>query len=260
MFSGLKVSFFVVFALLGMGFSQTQTEFDKIILLDKTVYDGKVKVIKDNTICFDDQETGIEYEIDKSKILTVILASGKVLTFSNSEQPKLNRECVGGNPQIDVEFGGNVSFSYSSTDNTYNTLLSINPSIVKYFSSFFIGPILGLSVNWYKINTYSYDYYYNYYGPSSYSGTEGEYFLGARFGTLLSQSNPNWLPYFASGICAAWLDNGSSTGLSIPVELGVKNRIGSSAFINYAIQYNYLHFGSTNSNTIGFNIGLSLFK
>ena len=52
-------------------------ETDKIYLLDGKVLEGKVNLIKNDVVQFTDKETEIQYEINKTDIKVIVLASGK---------------------------------------------------------------------------------------------------------------------------------------------------------------------------------------
>jgi hypothetical protein len=148
------------------------------------------------------------------------------------------------------EFGGNVVFSYTFTSsNSYFTLLDVEPTYLKYFSSFFVGPVIGLQVDWVRSNDVNRTYF----------GNDDQYLLGAQAGYILDKWNPNLFPYISLGACAV-LTNNPSTGISVPIIIGLKSTIGTSSIINYGIIYDFTDMKSVKSNTLGFNVGISIYK
>jgi hypothetical protein len=54
---------------------------DKIYMLDGKILEGKVNLIKNDVVQFTDKETEIQYEINKTDIKVIVLASGKPIVF-----------------------------------------------------------------------------------------------------------------------------------------------------------------------------------
>ena len=251
----VRMSLSLVFMLALTGFSQSQNIRDILILKDKTVYNAAIKAIKDNTVIYSDPAGTVnDIELNKSEILAIILENGEVMTFSGNTVTVPAREQKRGDSTIDYEFGGEVSFMHASKNGEYNSLLTMEPYFVKYLSSFFFGPVLGLQVHWYRY------YYYYYYSEQFYTGHTGEYVAGMLFGGLISDRKSGFLPYVSLGVCAVSYYNGSSTGVSIPIEFGLKQRIGGSTFLNYGFVYNYTNVEDNSLNTFGMHIGISFYR
>ena len=60
---------------------------DKIYMVDGSILEGKVNLIKNDVVQFTDKETEIQYEIDKTDIKVIVPASGKPIVFN--EPPKV---------------------------------------------------------------------------------------------------------------------------------------------------------------------------
>jgi len=62
---------------------------DKIYLFDGKILEGKVNLIKNEVVQFTDKETEIQYEINKTDIKVIVLASGKPIVFDEPiNEPK----------------------------------------------------------------------------------------------------------------------------------------------------------------------------
>lgn len=88
-FSVLSLIFFLV----SISFIQAQTDTvktDKVYMLDGSTMDGKVKTVKNDIVVFTDKETGVDYEIKKSDIKVIILASGKPIIFTENTEVSKN--------------------------------------------------------------------------------------------------------------------------------------------------------------------------
>jgi len=55
---------------------------DKIYMTDGSIIEGKVNLIKNDVVQFTDKETEIQYEINKTDIKVIVLASGKPIVFN----------------------------------------------------------------------------------------------------------------------------------------------------------------------------------
>jgi len=83
----LVAFFIVIFAII----CHAQTEdLDKMELKDGTVIIGKVEKIKTDVVEFKESETALIYESNKADIRYIQLASGKILTFENYQEPTGN--------------------------------------------------------------------------------------------------------------------------------------------------------------------------
>jgi hypothetical protein len=267
----VRICMFPVFLLIGTGFPQTPNVYDILILKDKTVYNVHIKSITANSVIYTDPAagTGLDYEQNKSGILTIILENGKVLTFSDTygKEPvieELNREGLkehnGGSLKINFECGGDVSFLHAAENGEYEGLFSMEPFYFKYFSSFFFGPIFGYQLSWYRFRDYYWDPYSYYPVETYYHGHSSQCIFGMQFGGLMAGQESDFLPYVSAGICGVSYANGRSTGVSIPLELGLKQRIGASTFLNYGFVYNYTNVNDNSLNTFGMQIGISFYK
>jgi hypothetical protein len=89
----MKQLFTIMFVFIFSMISFTQTEpvqSDKIYMVDGKTLEGKVNLIKDDVVQFTDKETGIDYEINKSDIKVIVLASGKPIVFDEPvSEPKV---------------------------------------------------------------------------------------------------------------------------------------------------------------------------
>ena len=79
---------FIIFTVLLMfsitSFGQTDTvKSDKVYMLDGSTMDGKVKTVKPDIIVFTEKETTVDYELNKSDIKVIVLASGKPMVFNS---------------------------------------------------------------------------------------------------------------------------------------------------------------------------------
>jgi hypothetical protein len=71
-------------------FTQAQTDTvkaDKVYMLDGSTIDGKVKTVKSDIVVFTEKETCVDYELNKSDIKVIILASGKPMVFTTTTAP-----------------------------------------------------------------------------------------------------------------------------------------------------------------------------
>lgn len=266
--SRVKISLFLVFILVGTGFSQTPNVYDMLILKDKTVYNVHIKSINANSVIYTDPASGLDYEQNRSEILTIILENGKVLTFSNTDEiePVVAqdggslKERNKGDWKINYECGGNVSFTHAAQNGEYEGLLNIEPFFSKYFSSFFLGPIFGFQLDWYRYRDYYYDPYSYYAVERFYHGHTSQCVVGGKFGGLIGDQKSDFFPYLSVGICGVSYSSGHSTGVSIPLEFGLKQRIGPSTFLNYGFVYNYTNVNDNSLNTFGMQVGISFYK
>jgi len=195
-------------------------------------------IFKDSTIIFLDKNTGFEYEVTKEKILTNLLPNSKHCS-------------LGVLLPIAKEFGGNVSFSHTEFDGGYKTILDIEPLFLKYYYETFIGPILGVRMEWYQYKDYDWTFF----------DFKTQFLLGFHGGVLLRDANHALRPYIDAGISGFYtIDHDlfiNNFGISIPFVIGLKNRISSSSAVNYGLFYNYSRINSRNITMLGISVGLS---
>jgi hypothetical protein len=267
----IKISLFLSVIFAGTGFSQTPNVYDILILKDKTVYNVHIKSITANSVIYTDPSAGtsLDYEQNKSEILTIILENGKVLTFSDTygtepvlEEPKRDglKEHNGDNLKINFECGGEVSFLHAADNGEYEGLFSMEPFYLKYISSFFFGPVFGFQLSWFRYRDYYWDPYSYYTDVRYYHGHSSQCVVGMQAGGLLAGQKSTFLPYLTLSVCGVSYASGHSTGVSIPLELGLKQRIGASTFLNYGFVYNYSSVNDNSLNTFGMKIGISFYR
>lgn len=145
-----------------------------------------------------------------------------------------------------IELGGNIDFARINGDYTSQTILNFNPFLSKYFSWLFVGPILGFNI----INSHSYS-------------SSKNIVYGVHFGSILwNPINPAF-PYIDLGVARAKLSQGyydEISGLAIPIEIGIKTRIGSSAFLNSSIFYSFQNLEDHTYRTFGLSVGFSVYR
>ncbi len=73
-------------------FTQAQsfdtTQSDKVYMLDGSTMEGYVKTIKSDVVVFTEKSTQVDYELNKSDIKVIVLASGKSIVFNNVPNTK----------------------------------------------------------------------------------------------------------------------------------------------------------------------------
>jgi hypothetical protein len=143
-----------------------------------------------------------------------------------------------------IEFGGNVSFANTSNSNSSQYLFDFSPFVSKYFSSFFIGPIAGISIS-----------------KGNYNSLTKVFIYGLHCGRVFGNTGNTYLPYADIGIAGSTVQHyGTSNGLVIPFEFGLKTMIGSSAFVNGGLLYTFQKTDGYRTNTFGAAIGISIYK
>lgn len=85
--------------------TDTMVGTDKVYLRDGSILEGSVKVIKTEIVEFVELETNLTYELEKTEIKLILLASGKSITFPDGPTP-MEAAQQAAQPQVIEKDGG----------------------------------------------------------------------------------------------------------------------------------------------------------
>jgi hypothetical protein len=153
---------------------------------------------------------------------------------------------------LNFEFGGTLIWTNISVENTNVTQFAVEPSIVKYFSSVYIGPVMRIQMQWQK---------YDYSDYESETDFFGSFLFGAKIGAITGKSTMVALPFIESGFTSISGTSGQSDrGLAIPISTGVKIRIAPSTLLTVSFNYVFMSIASSQANSFALGIGFSGYR